>query len=98
MLSNQRFGIAAVDHLMDVTHQPVLRYVVEELLKVNIRYPYIPVVEVFKQFYYCLLTFPAGSESIAVVTKQRLKHRTQTCVTACSIVLSTRSCSGFTAL
>ncbi len=32
------------------THQLVLRYLVKEFLKVNIHYPYISVIQIFKQF------------------------------------------------
>ena len=53
--------------VMDKAHEPVLWYIVEELLQVYVHYPYTSVIQVFEKPEYCLLTAPSRSESIASV-------------------------------
>ena len=41
-------------YVVNKTHKPILGYVVEKFLQVNVYYPNISIIEVFKQFCYCL--------------------------------------------
>ena len=54
--------------------QFVLRYIVKEFLKVNINYPFISVIEVFKQLDYRLFTSSIRTKAITVFAECRLKY------------------------
>ena len=75
ILSYQTFRISVVDYSADITHQLVLRYIVKEFFKVDIYYPYISVIEVFKQLYDCLFTTSVRAKSVTAVAEYRFKYR-----------------------
>ena len=58
-----------MNNASDITHQLVLRYVVEELFKVNIHYPSAILVKIFEQLSDCLLAASFRSETVAVVAE-----------------------------
>lgn len=78
------FYISVMYYSSYITHQLILRYVVKEFLKVNIHDPYVTIVEVLKQFRYCLLTSSIRSETVAVLIEHRVKYGCQSLLLACT--------------
>ena len=74
-LPYQRFGVSVVYYPSNITHEPVLRDIVEELLQIKVHYPFIAFVYVPGDFGHRHKGAPSWSEAIAVLTEQRLKHR-----------------------
>ena len=58
-----------MDHSTYITHQFVLRNIVEELLQVYVNYPLRSLIEVFQKLLHGLLATPVGAETVAVLLK-----------------------------
>ena len=58
-----------MDDTTNITHQLVLRNMVEELFQINVNYPFITIIQVSKKFKNGLLAITTRAKAIAVLLR-----------------------------
>ena len=73
ILAYQTFGVRVTDDTTDIAHQLVLGNFVEELFQINVNYPFIAIIQVFKKFKNGLLAITTRTKAIAMFLELRLE-------------------------